>query len=245
MLRRKTIYFWISRICLICVFITMCLAGLNFATSYRDCSFDSDLGNQYIDDGNGDAITVDFASLKARNADTVGWIRLPDTILNYPVVQCTNNWQYLNQRFDGAATEYGTIFADHRSDLKDGNNIILYGHNQGKFNPVKFTLLNNYVEDSMYINSHPYFEFYNAETGERTVYKIFSVIRADVTTQENIDKYYLPVKDGEYKKYLEWLQSQTIVTSEVKVNEKKQAMILSTCTDDAYWQRILVCGLAN
>ena len=218
-------------------------AGYTYFKGKADLDFDAELQQQYASSESNEllALDIDFAALKARNPDTIGWIYLPGTIINYPVVQTDNNTTYLTRRFDGSATAYGTIFVDHRTDPHTSKNLILYGHNQGQVNPVKFTLLYNYLTDPAFISQHPYFEYYDAETGKGTVYDVFAVLRADITTQINIDNYYQAATDENYEWYLTWLQSQTLVASDVVVDPSKRSLILSTCTDDAHWQRVLVC----
>lgn len=233
----------IASICLIGSLAAAIGAGYTYYKGKTDLDFDASLQQAYSTTSQEDvlALDVDFESLKARNPDTIGWISLPGTIINYPVVQTTDNTTYLTRRFDGAATPYGTIFADHRIDPHTDRNLILYGHNQGNLNPVKFTLLYDYLTDPTFISEHPYFEYYDAATGEGTVYDVFAVLRADITTQANIDNYYQDVPKEKYEWYLNWLQDQTLVASDVKVDPTKRSLILSTCTDDAHWQRVLVC----
>lgn len=241
---KHSIYWWIARIALLGAVVVLFFAGKTMLIANKDCNFDENLQEQYVkEEDKMLGLKIDFEDLKRRNSDTVGWIYVPGTNINYPVVQTSNNQDYLNKRFDGNATPYGTIFMDHRHTLA-GNNVVLYGHNQGRFNPVKFTNLNEYLINANFIKEHPYFEYYDATTGKGTAYRIFSVVRADVSTQENINHYYESVEDKDYETYLKWLQKQTLVISEVKIDPTKQAMLLSTCTDDAHWQRILVCGLA-
>ncbi|MDO5085961.1 MAG: class B sortase [Erysipelotrichaceae bacterium] len=67
-------------------------------------------------------------SLKEINEDYIGWIKIDDTIIDYPIVQTTNNDYYLNHSFEKEHTKYGAIFADYRSDLSMKNNFIIYGH---------------------------------------------------------------------------------------------------------------------
>ncbi len=78
-------------------------------------------------------ITVDWDALKAINPDTVGWIYIPDTQVNYPIVHTTDNEKYLTRDFKGTEgwlAQYGAIFlaAENKGDFSDPNNI-LYGHN--------------------------------------------------------------------------------------------------------------------
>ena len=72
---------------------------------------------------------VDFAALQAQNAEITGWIQIPGTPVNYPVVQHADNDYYLNHSFLDRYDEFGAVFMDYRSasDLS-GRNTVIYGH---------------------------------------------------------------------------------------------------------------------
>lgn len=72
---------------------------------------------------------VDFAALKLQNPEIVGWVQIPGTPVNYPVVQHADNDYYLNHSFLGRYDEFGAVFMDYRSSssLYDWNTV-LYGH---------------------------------------------------------------------------------------------------------------------
>lgn len=74
--------------------------------------------------------SVDFETLRENGPDIIGWLSLPDTVLNYPVTQTDNNEYYLNHLYDGTYNKVGCLFADYenRADFSDRNTII-YGHN--------------------------------------------------------------------------------------------------------------------
>ncbi|MBX9034513.1 class B sortase [Gordonibacter massiliensis (ex Traore et al. 2017)] len=77
-------------------------------------------------------ITVDWDKLKAINPDTVGWVYIPGTAVNYPIVHTTDDEKYLTTDFNGQQTwgaTYGSIFlsAANAADFSDANNIV-YGH---------------------------------------------------------------------------------------------------------------------
>lgn len=77
-------------------------------------------------------ITVDWDALRAINPDVVGWVYIPGTMVNYPIVHTDNDDHYLQYDFNGQrgwGATFGTIFlqAANSADLKDANNII-YGH---------------------------------------------------------------------------------------------------------------------
>lgn len=77
-------------------------------------------------------ITVDWEKLKAINPDTIAWVYIPDTKVNYPIVHTDNDEKYLTTDFNGQQTwgaTYGAIFlsAENAPDFSDANSII-YGH---------------------------------------------------------------------------------------------------------------------
>lgn len=108
---------------------------------------------------------IDFAALTAKNPDTVGWIRVPDTKIDYPIVQSTDNQYYLHKNFAGEDSVYGAIYldADSQSDFSGWNNPI-YGHHMkdGSMfqNIVKF-------KDPDFFQAHRYLEIY---TPKRTIH---------------------------------------------------------------------------
>ena len=73
---------------------------------------------------------IDFEALTAENPDTIGWIRIPDTNVDYPIVQGTDNDFYLDHDFYGKESAAGSIYLDFESEADlQGRNQILYGHN--------------------------------------------------------------------------------------------------------------------
>lgn len=79
-----------------------------------------------------DLVTVDWQALLAANPDTVAWIYMPGTAINYPVVRGQDNEHYLTYDFDGSAgwlANYGAIFMDYRNDPYWTDQLyFIYGH---------------------------------------------------------------------------------------------------------------------
>ena len=110
------------------------------------------------------------------NPDYVGWIVIPGTTVDYPVVRGQDNSRYLNTMFSGAPNPAGAIFMDYR--CTDGFNApvcLIYGHNMR--NGSMFSPLNNYP-DPKFMNDNPEIIILTA-SGEKLVYRIFNALRAN------------------------------------------------------------------
>ena len=108
---------------------------------------------------------IDFAPLWETNPDTIGWIRVPDTKIDYPIVQSPDNQYYLHKDFEGKDSVYGTIYldADSKSDFSGWNNPI-YGHHMKDGSMFKDVVK---FKDQEFFENHRYFEIY---TPERTIH---------------------------------------------------------------------------
>lgn len=184
---------------------------------------------------------VDMEGLRAINPDCIGWIWVPYTSINYPVVQCSNNSYYLNHRFDESYSKEGAIFMDAKCSLTD-NNFILYGHNttSGKFEPLVDYL--RYGQE--FYQNHPCFVFYSEEYPEGVIYDIYSVFRANISTKASANSIYMIASDLDYMDYMSSLSSKSIVDTDVELSEDRQTIILSTCSYGAN-RRCVVCGIAR
>ena len=92
----------------------------------------------------------DIPLLKEKNPDCVGWVSIPGTSIDFPVMQ--NGDFYLKHDFEGNYTDYGLPFLDERCSLDASDNLIIYGHhmNDGSM----FSALLNYVDED-YCAAHP------------------------------------------------------------------------------------------
>lgn len=108
---------------------------------------------------------IDFAALAAQNPDTVGWIRIPGTRIDYPIVQASDNETYLHTGFDGNDSVYGTIYLDFESkaDFSGWNNP-LYGHHMKDGSMFKDVVK---FKDEAFFRDHQFFEIY---TPGRTIH---------------------------------------------------------------------------
>lgn len=104
---------------------------------------------------------INFDELKKENPDTVGWIRIDGTRIDYPIVQGTDNDFYLHHDFYGGESVGGAIYLDFESQ-KDfvGRNNILYGHHMKNGTMFKDV---NFYKESEFFKEHQYFSIYTPD----------------------------------------------------------------------------------
>lgn len=189
--------------------------------------------NDYWDYMNVPFIDVKFNDLLAKNPDTVGWIKVDGTKVNYPVVQYEDNDYYLNHAFNKSSNAGGWIFADYRVNFEDfEKNTIIYGHNMNNktmFGSVPSMLYNSYLK-----NSENYYIKISTPTSN-TVWKVFSIYTIEP------EVYYLKTnfKTEPYDKFLNTIKSRSIYDFGIDVSTDDKILTLSTC-DNTGTKRIAV-----
>ena len=115
--------------------VAVCLMVLSFCVCtgfgiYFIKETDEDDHTKGTDGNDGKQTVVDFKALKKINPDIIAWIRIPDTSIDYPVVQGNDDSYYLTHTFKKTEHVAGAIFldSDNNADFSDDKNII-YGHN--------------------------------------------------------------------------------------------------------------------
>jgi sortase B len=167
---------------------------------------------------------LDFDKLFSVNDRTVGWITVPNTSINYPVAQGSDNGFYLNHSFDKSRNTAGWIFADYRNKF-DGTdkNIIIYGHN--RVDTSMFATLKNTQKANWYNNSNNRYVSFVTPSGTQ-VYEVFSVYTI------KMESYYLQTQfgsDEQYLNFLNTLKSRSIHDFGVKLDASDKILTLSTC----------------
>lgn len=179
-------------------------------------------------------VIPDFNELKNTNADTIGHIRIPDTQLNTPVVQGTDNTYYLNHNFYGKST-LGVPFLDYRATVTQeqmSNNLTIYGH--AAANGTYFAAVKNYTSLDYY-KEHPLI-YFDTIYG-KGIYKIFGAFTARVTTAEhpeaNAENFnyhdYINMDEEQFDTYLAEIAKRTYFNTDVDVVYGDQIITLSTC----------------
>lgn len=185
-------------------------------------------------------ITVDFASLQAINADIVAWIYIPDTGVNYPVVQGEDNEYYLHHTFERKDNFSGAIFMDVtcQSDFSSDNSI-LFGHNlkTGEmFGALKKLYDTNYNADADW-KEHPDIWVVTPELAME--YRIFAA--REISVERDTDVYMVDFAQRE--DYQLWVQQQkeaSLYETDTDISTGEPMLTLSTCTSDSEDGRFVV-----
>lgn len=183
-----------------------------------------ELNNPYWDYVKMDLMSVDFTKLLNANKNTVGWIKVEGTTINYPVVQSSNNSYYLSHSFDNSYNVAGWIFMDYRNDKQNfDENTIIYGHSmrdKSMFYTLRNTLNNSWLNNSSYHIvkfSTPY---------ENTLWQVFSVYTISA------ESYYITPRFNSNEEYIKWLKvmkNRSLKSFDTTVNENDKVLTLSSC----------------
>lgn len=169
-------------------------------------------------------INVDFKELKERNNDTVAWIQVGGTNINYPVVQTKDNSYYLTRSFDKKYTDAGWVFMDYRNDSNNfGKNTIIYAH--ARKDRTMFGSLKNILTNDWYKDKNNHIIKLSTET-ENTLWQVFSVYHI------NTEIYYITTSfksDNDYKDFIKTIKNRTALYFNTNVTEKDKILTLSTC----------------
>ena len=156
------------------------------------------------EDENKEEYTVDFNKLKEQNNETVAWIKVNNTNVEYPVVRATNNSFYLNHSFDKSKNSAGWIFADYKNKFDNTDkNIVIYGHNMrddSMFGSLKNILNSDWYNNEENTNIALYTE------NEKYIYKVFSIYKIES------EDYYIKTEfsnDNEFEKFIKTLKKRS------------------------------------
>ncbi len=132
-------------------------------------------------------VLEDYKTLLNMNKDLIGWLKIADINIDYPVMQTNDNTYYLDHNFDEKYDKNGCLFLDYQCDVINRNtNLIIYGHNMqsGKM----FGSLSKYSSEEYY-KEHPKFEFDTIY--EKGAYEIVYVFRSKIYNEDAVVfKYY-------------------------------------------------------
>ena len=194
---------------------------------------------KYVDI-NGVKVQEKFADLYASNNDFIGWLNIPGTEIDYPVMHTPRDEEfYLHKDFNGEKSASGTLFLAAKCDaIKPSDNVVVYGHNM-KAGTMFHDLLKYETED--YYKEHNTFRFDTIQGNYE--YEVIAAFRTEIKGEDNTFKYYdfINAKDkDEFDEYVSKVKSKTPYKIDTTAEYGDKLVTLSTCAYHASEGRYVV-----
>jgi len=170
-------------------------------------------------------------SLNNAYPDAIGWLYIPDTVINYPVMQSDDNFYYLKHAYDGSPLKAGSVYLDYRCEGRFQNPInIVYAHNMK--NGSMFAQITRFKNDSFFEN-HKYGWLATPET----VYRIdfFSLAVAD--WHDDLYK-----GDNSVSEWIPHIYGRSAVSREMTYTDYDKFVSFSTCSYEFENARNILTG---
>lgn len=190
----------------------------------------------------------EYKTLLIRNKNLIGWLKIDDTNIDYPVMQAINGdgTYYLNHNFDQKEDRNGTLFMDDACDaVSPCDNMIIYGHNMksGKM----FGELDQYKSESFYKN-HKTVKFDTIY--KKGTYEVMFAFQSRVYSEAEITfKYYQfinPNSELEFQSGMEEMAKMSLYDTGITAEYGDELLTLSTCDyDEPEGRFVVVCKRAK
>lgn len=171
---------------------------------------------------NGKIPHIDWESLQKTNPDIIGWIKVPGTKIDYPILQGKKWNEYLHKNYEGKYSYAGSIFIQPGASLRE-KHLIIYGHNM-KIKSM-FGSLHKFESEDFCKQYHKIFLYQPGKTIECTVYSVYDCLDKSSTYLTDFSD-----EDDQWKKWI----AMTIDKNEYypiknKPKENSSIVTLSTC----------------
>ncbi len=191
---------------------------------------------------NEDGTLKAFDKILAENPDTIGWIQVPNTPIDYAVVQTDDNDYYLTHNFAKKYDAAGCPFLDYQNVVGPNGQLsqcsVIYAHHRR--NGTMFAKLKNYNEVDFY-KQNPVIKFDTIY--DRSEWVVFSNFRA--TTNSSTGKIFeyrkFDFKDAnEFNEFVTAIKKRSYFNTPVDVNENDKILLLSTCSyEKQHWRMVI------
>ncbi len=167
-----------------------------------------------------------YADLYAQNNDFIGWIKIEDTVIDYPVMQSKDSPDfYLKHNFNKAYSRFGVPYMQEDCNLQS-DNIIVYGHNMK--NKSMFNGLTKYKDKDFY-NTHRYIQF--DTLSEQRKYEVICAFKTVAYTSNGFQYYNFVTANTkeDFRVYIEKCQAFSFYDTSVSAEYGDKLITLSTC----------------
>ena len=167
-----------------------------------------------------------FEKLKEINNDTVGWLTVNNTKIDYPVVQSSDNDYYLYRDYYKNKNRHGWIYMDYRNNIEDlSDNTIIFGHNLA--NQKMFGTLRYVTNPSWYKKSSNQIITFNT-TKATMKWQIISIYKIPVTNDYLVANF---ASSEDKLNFLDMITQRSIYNFNATFDENTKIITLSTCSN--------------
>lgn len=168
---------------------------------------------------------INIEELYSINKDIVGWIRIENTNIDYPVMQTIDRPNYyLRKNFYKEYSYFGTPYLSENCNIQTSDNLIIYGHNI-KENKM-FGELENYKNEEYY-KKHKNIKFYTLQ--EVLAYEIIAVFKTVAYTGFEYYKFYNAQTEREFETFIKKCKELSFYDIEESAKYGDNLITLSTC----------------
>lgn len=170
-----------------------------------------------------------YQNLYDMNNDFIGWLNIPNTKIDYPVMFTPDEPEYyLRRAFDKTSSQSGTPFVGENGNI-DSDCLIIYGHNMK--NGSMFGTLDNYA-DKDFLTENRTFSFHTLLDDRE--YEVFAAVKTNILhSDETGFRYYNysgDLSQRAYEELVDWLVANTVYDTGISPVYGEQILILSTCS---------------
>lgn len=197
-------------------------------------SFSDVVVEAFSDDRTKNNLDINFEELLKRNPETVGWVKVNNTNINYPIVQHSDNDYYLTHNFENNYNSSGWVYLDYRNNFENLDpNTIVYGHN--RWNDSMFGTLKNALETSWCDNLDNRYIYFST-LSNKYVAQIFSVYKIDVNNLTVPNDF---SSTEEYQNYLTEITNLSYYDFNTPVSTDDKILTLYTCDNNSAYRVIV------
>lgn len=170
----------------------------------------------------------ELESLLKINSDTVGWLTVPNTNIDYPVVKTTDNDYYLDHNYEKKYDYNGWVFMHYYNSTHNlDKNTIIFAHNRF-YSGIMFGTLNEVTKDTWYNNTKENLITFNT-LYDNMQFEVFSIYKTNITAD------YLKTtfdSDLEWNNFIKMIRERSMFQNNVNVGTNDKIITLSTCLDN-------------
>jgi len=170
-------------------------------------------------------VFISYQNLKEKNPDYIGWISIPGTVIDYPVLQNKDDYDYyLYRNFDKQKSSYGSIYLDAACNINSGKNYVIYGHHMK--DGSMFAALNNYQDQNNFFNQQTIRFDSLYEMGD---YQIIAAFKVSSGNLGELSSFISINNKDQFNQFVKFIDSNKFYETGISYSYADKFLTLMTC----------------